>query len=249
MLRDAAIFGRDANVRILTFPAPLSAWSLASAVTSFAMLGAGFALVLMTRLTGTQPRHWCRAYVASVFVGIATLGLHALGEPAGGRSLAFWSIADTGTNLVLAFAVVLALLRDFVAPVARRRAVLSFAVLNAVALAHVTAERLFGGSAGGIRSASFGSLTWSQLALVVDYAAAVALFVNARDRIPMRSRALLPLLGLAAATGPVLAMPDGERIDALVVAYHAIWHLVGAFLMLLIWIVNELRFSDSGVDH
>jgi hypothetical protein len=227
----------------------LPAWSLAASVTSFATLGAGLALVAMTALTQSQPLHWRRAYACLVLVGAATLGLHAHGEPAGGFAQRAWSAADTGTNLLLAFALLLATLRDFGPQVRRARIALGFGALNVAALLHVLAEKFLDGSSDSLHVAGFGALTLSQLVLVADYLAVITLFAAGRRQLPRRSRRLLPLLTALALVGVTLAMPDSERVDASVLAYHALWHMVSAFLLLLLWVVNELRFpaaADGG---
>jgi hypothetical protein len=213
------------------------------------MLGAGFGTLAMARLTRSQPAHWMRAYAAAALVGVTTVGLHALGEPAGGLRLRVWSFADTAANLLLALAVVLAALRDFGAPAAQRRNFVVALALNAFAIGHVFTEKFLGGSASGFTFASFGALSASQLALVADYAAVIALMTRARASLPERSRRLLPLLGLLALLGLALAIPDGEQMFAGIFAWHAVWHLVGAFLLLLLWIVNELRFAAAPLDR
>jgi hypothetical protein len=223
----------------------LPPWLLASAVTSLAMLGAGFGTLAMARLTRSQPAHWTLAYAAAALVGVTTVGLHALGEPEGGLRLRAWSFADTAANLLLALAIVRAALLDFGPPATQHRNLAIALVLNAFAIGHVFVEKFLGGGASGVAFASFGALSASQLALVADYAAVIALMSRARASLPERSRRLLPLLGLLSLLGLALAIPDGDQMLAGVFAWHAIWHLVGAFLLLLLWIVNELRFGGA----
>jgi len=230
-----------AEARLSAFPPE----SLASAVTSLAMLGAGGAVACLARLGSAQPAHWRRCWDAAALVGVTTLGLHGFGEPAGGASLRAWSFADTSANLALAFLVLLAAARDFAPEGARRALVLAFGAVSTLGVAHVGAEKFLGGAAGGLELHALGALSGSQLALVADYAAVLALFWRGRERMPPRARRLLPLLGATAAVGLLLAMPDGERVDFGFVAYHAIWHLVGAFLVALLWLVQELRFAEA----
>jgi hypothetical protein len=223
----------------------LPPWLLASAVSSFVMLAAGFGMLMGARITRVQPPGWIRAYAAAALVGVTTVGLHVLGEPVGGLQLRIWSFADTAANCLLALAILLAALHDFGAPAAQRRNLVVALALNGGAISHVFFEKFFGGATSGLAFASFGALSASQLALVVDYGAVIVLFTSARHRLPARSRRLLPLLAGLALLGLALAIPDGEQMLGGMVSWHALWHAIGALLLLVLWLLNELRFADA----
>ena len=199
---------------------------------------------MMARLTGVQPAHWRRCWDCAALVGVTTIGLHGFGEPSGGATLHAWSFADTTANLLFAYLVLIAALRDLASTSAQRRGRLMFGAITALGISHVGAETFLGAASGGFESGALGALSLSQLALVVDYAAVFAIFWRGRARMPLRAQRLLPLVGLSATVGLLFAMPNGDRVDFGFVAYHAIFHLFAAFLVMLLWIVQEIRFSE-----
>jgi hypothetical protein len=107
---DAAALLSDAPVRALP------AWAMANTITSFATIFAGvFTVTLWASLRG-QPLRWGHAYLWIFLTGIPTLGPHGYGEPFRAPSHPYWSVADTGSNLILAWALQVAVLGDFSPP-------------------------------------------------------------------------------------------------------------------------------------
>jgi hypothetical protein len=45
--------------------------------------------------------------------------------------------------------------------------------------------------------------------------------------------------------GAWLASAKNHRVDHTVLAYHAVWHVVGAFGFLIIWAFNHVRFGGA----
>lgn len=228
---------------------PLPAWAMANAITSFATLGAGvFTLALWALLPG-QPLRWAHAYLWIFLTGIPTLGLHGYGEPFAAASHPWWSVADTGSNLILAWALQVAVLGDFFARIARPVAVGSLA-LNLAAIGQMVHENFVAEEiAYLIPLGGFGGFRVGESMLILDSVFIVVLLYRARTRIPPAARRLLHLLALTFLAGLGLATAANPQVGVLagqpVLAYHALWHLVGAFGFLVFFLFNHVRFEAS----
>ena len=226
---------------------PLPAWAMANAITSFATLGAGvFTLALWAVLPG-QPRRWAHAYLWILLTGIPTLGLHGYGEPFSAASHPWWSVADTGSNLILAWALQVAVLGDFFPRLLRPVAWGSLA-LNLAAIGQMVHENFV---ANEIRYliplGEFGGFRAGESMLILDRLLVVTLLYRARTRIPEAARRVLHLLALTFLVGLGLATAANTQVGMLagqpVLAYHALWHLTGAFGFLVFFLFNHVRFE------
>jgi hypothetical protein len=181
-----------------------------------------------------------------VMTGVFTVTLHGFGETVSGFGPRwFWAFLDTGSNIVVAWALALGVLGDYYEPAFARRAkpLLSLAMGSGLAW-HLWdrwpgSERAYLvplGAWGGFRPGE----TW----LIALSWTVLALFWARRERIPQRAR---PLLGLVAAiffAGMLLATASNERIVPPFFAMHALWHLVGAFGFVALWAMNHVRFAE-----
>jgi len=62
---------------------------------------------------------------------------------------------------------------------------------------------------------------------------------------PDASRRLLPILLVASLASIGLAAPHGDVVTSPFFAWHALFHLAGTFLLLLLWALNEIRFGQA----
>lgn len=224
----------------------LPAFGLANTVTGFATLFSGALALAFCRLVAPQPARWRFAYWMIVLTGVFTITLHGFGETVGGFGPRwFWGFLDTGSNIVVAWALALGVLGDYYAPASQQRGrlVLTAAMLVGVAW-HLT-DRLPGteraylvplGSWGGF----YPGETW----LIALSWVVVGLFVARRERIPVRAK---PLLGLVVAiffVGMGLATASNDRVVYPFFAVHALWHVVGAFGFVAFWAFNHVRFAE-----
>lgn len=219
----------------------IRAFALANTVTGFATLGAGLMCLLLTWLMHPQPARWHAAYWTIVVTGVFTITLHGYGEavPRGSRHV--WSMLDTGSNLVVAWALTLAFLGDYYTRAFRLR-------LGAVATAVMllgwwflwrdrpeTRQYLIpfgahGGFYGG--EAMLILLSWVNVGVMF-----------ARWRlIPRVARPLLLLTFAIFFGGMLLATASNSRITPPFFALHALWHIVGAFGFIAFWAFNHQRF-------
>ena len=219
----------------------LSAPDLANSVTSFATLGAGVITLLLCWLGRPQPPRWVVAYALIVVTGIPTLGWHATLDPS-------WRWADTGSNLLLAFGIQVAVLFDYFDAPLRRRVLAASGTLNALGIAWMGAETALGRVPFPVRFGEHGGFNVGELVLVADALVVTALLFGARPRIPERARGLLTAILVTFLLGVALASADGSKVDLRVISHHALWHIVSAFGFVLFWAFNDLRLHGGGSE-
>jgi hypothetical protein len=217
----------------------LEATALANAVSAYATILAGLMALMLTALMGRQPRRWLFAYLCVFITGLPTVWYHGFGET---FVPGFFDIA---TNLLLGWALVNAVLGDYYHPRTRRWGVSGLAVLNLVALS----TRLIQGPASTkimlINLGVFGGFTLLEVTLILNSLLAVGLLYARRARIPPRARPLLYLLTVLFVIGALLATASNQRVDFHILAWHATWHIVGAFGFIALWAFNHMRFVMS----
>ena len=217
----------------------ISGADLANAVTAFATILSGVLALLLTACTVKQPGRWVLVYIAIVITGIATVWFHGFGETyeAG--------LADGGTNLLLAWLLQVAVLWDFYPANTRR----SITAISGIANLLVIIWRAVYGpgftSLNIISFGAFGGFHPMEVMLILDCIAIVGLFYARLARIPSRARPLLYLFTAFFFVGALLASASNQRVDLHILAYHALWHVVGAFGFIALWAFNYSRFADS----
>jgi hypothetical protein len=219
---------------------------MANAITSFATMLAGLYATAIALLLRNHPGRWLHAYLWIFLTGIPTLGLHGFGEPFQAPTHGFWRVADTGSNLILAWALQLAVLGDFHAPAVRRRLALGSLALNLAAIGWMIGEN-FGGlpRRPAVPLGEFGGFTLGELVLILDSLFVTVLLYRARHRIPPRARPLLNLVAATFGVGLLLATANNQEVVRPVVAFHALWHLVGAFGFMTLLVFNHVRLEDA----
>ncbi len=223
----------------------LPAHGLANTITGFATLFSGALALAFCRWVGPQPARWRFAYWMIVVTGVFTVTLHGFGETVAGFGPRwFWAFLDTGSNIVVAWALALAVLGDYYAPEFQRRArpALTAAMLAGVGW-HLY-DRLPGTErAYLIPLGSWGGFYPGESCLIAFSWLVVGLFWVRRAEIPARAK---PLLGLVVAiffAGFLLATASNEQIVYPFFAMHALWHVVGAFGFVALWAFNQVRFA------
>ena len=226
----------------------LPAFGLANTITGFATLFSGLTCLGLCWLVRTQPPRWHFAYWTIVVTGVFTVTLHGYGEtnPVLGERW-FWAFLDTGSNIVVAWAIAWAVLGDGFpdASRARGRAVLTAAMLVGVGWHFYdrlpSTERAYLVPLG-----DFGGFYPGESWLIAMSWAVVGLFWARRTAIPTRAtRILLVVLGLFLA-GMLLATARNDVVLYPFLALHALWHLVGAFAFVFLWAFNHVRFAEAG---
>ncbi|MCX7707461.1 MAG: hypothetical protein N2204_05590 [Anaerolineae bacterium] len=222
-------------------PTPLAPWMLANAVTGFATAFAGLMALALSALTGGQPRRWLWAYAGIFITGVPTVLHHGLGEP--GLWPAYWTgLADIGTNLLLGWLLVMAALGDFYS--VRSRWIIGGAT-GLADLAFIVARLAAGPGSPSeevLRFGDFGGFKVGELLLIANSLLAVGLLYARLGRIPARARPLWYFTTALFILGTLLATASNDQVDAVFIAWHALWHLVGACGFMALWAFNHVRF-------
>jgi hypothetical protein len=230
--------------------AMLPAWAMANAVTAFATILAGLFTVMLWCLLRDQPLRWAHAYLWIFITGVPTLGLHGYGEPFGAPSHPYWSVADTGTNLLLAWALQLAVLGDFWPRRVQWRVGGVSLLVNLAGIANMIRERFFAAEVSYlVPLGEFGGFRTGEVVLILDSLFVTGLLYSRRRRLKPPARRLLALVAVTFVCGLGLATAANSQVGVLlgvpVLAYHALWHLVSAFGFMVLYLLNHVRFVDG----
>jgi hypothetical protein len=217
-------------------------YGLANTITGFATLFAGLLPLAFCYLVDRHPPRWMFVYWTIAVTGVFTITLHGFGEtnPVLGERW-FWAFLDTGSNIVVVWAIVLAVLKDFYAPETRHWAAPLATVMMLTGVAWHFYDRL---TAGGylIGFGSWGGFKPGQTWLIAFSLAATVLFYVKRQAIPKKAMPLLVLITLIFLCGLLLATAKNDTIVFPFLSLHALWHVVGAFGFIALWAFNDVRF-------
>jgi hypothetical protein len=215
----------------------LTPTELANTVSSFATIFSGLTGLLLCWLVASQPRRWVAVYGGMFLTGLPTLWYHGFGE----TYIQGW--ADTSSNLLLAWLVIVAALWDGYSREVRRWVAGASGAINLV----VVILRLVGGSAfrhvDVVPLGAFGGFHITETVLILDSFLGVGLLYGRHAAIPTKARPLLYATTVVFVCGALLASASNHQLDLIIISYHAIWHIVGAFGFLLLWAFNHARWN------
>jgi hypothetical protein len=213
----------------------LSPTELANTVTSFATLFAGWFPVLLTLLVRPhQPNRWLFVYITVLITGIPTIWYHGFGENYSLR------LADTGSNLIVGWALVNAVLGDFYRSSIKIKWLWPVTVLNLTGIGSMVYEI-------SLRDDLFriGGFFPGELVLVFDGVLTVGLLIANYQNMLAKARPLLLIVALTFLAGAYLASAGGHNVSLQIIAEHALWHIAGAFGFMTMWAMNHIRFSEA----
>lgn len=212
---------------------------VANVVTSYATLLAGIMPVVYTLLTRNQPGRWMFVYVCIIITAIPTIIHHA--DP----RIAFWTSTDVASNLLLAWSIQNAVSGDFMTVGARNTFMRLSTILNLGVFCWLTYEAVSGVKIPVIKFGEFGEFYLGEAALIINAWFVAGLFFKSYRRIPATARPFLLLTFFIFLIGMGIATADDGQINARFFAWHATWHIVGAFGFITLWIFNHIRFTVS----
>lgn len=220
-------------------------YGLANTVTGFATLFSGILPLFFCWLMRRQPARWHFVYWTIVVTGIFTVTLHGFGETHalwGARW--FWSFLDTGSNIVVTWAIAFAAIGDFHTRRIRRWAIPAVTALMIIGVAWHYHDRHPATPANfAIPLGAWGGFYPGEAWLIGFAWLNVGIFLAARKRIPPHATPLLILTVSIFLLGMFLATADNDRIAYPFIPLHALWHLVGAYGFLALWAFNHVRFG------
>jgi len=216
----------------------LSAPDLANTVTGFATLLSGVVTVLMCRYVRPQPRLWHFAYACIVITGVPTILFH-------GYLTRMLAAADVSSNLLLAWALQLAVLGDFWPDRTRNRVAAASGVVNLAAVGWIFGEAITGEKYYLISFGDHGGFYTGEVVLILDSFLVIGLLAWQRRRIAARAKPLLYLVTAFFTVGLFLATAGNQEVAEPFWSWHALWHVVGAFGFVLFWAFNHVRFEEA----
>lgn len=220
-------------------PDPISAPDLANAVTAYATILSGLTTLALTALVRRQPLRWAAVYAGIVLTGIPTVWYHGYGET-------FWAgVADSGTNLLLAWLMQVAVLGDYYSPRTRWIVGGVSGLINAAAMIPKLALGAGYSQVYVVPLGAFGGFHIAEAVLIADSLFAVGLLYFRHRWIPQRARPLLYVVTAVFVFGTLLATASNQQVDFRILAYHATWHVVGAFGFILLWAFNQVRAEEG----
>ena len=229
----------------------LPGYGLANTATAFATLFGGVFPLLFCFLMHRQPLRWVFVYAMIVVTGVFTVTLHGFGQtnPIWGERW-FWSFLDTGSNIVVTWAVALAVLGDYYSTKTRRWAVPLATLALIVGVAWHYYDRLPStGRIYVIPLGAWGGFCPGEFFLIMFAWINVALFAAKRCRIPKAARPMLLLVVCVFAIGMLFATASDDGIVYPFFAVHAIWHVIAAFSFLSLWAFNHCRFTAPPTEE
>jgi hypothetical protein len=225
----------------------LPAFGLANTITGFATLFAGLACLALSRLVHPQPARWRFAYWMIALTGVFTVTLHGFGEtnPVFGAPW-FWTFLDTGSNIVVAWSIALAVLGDYYEAPFRRRAAIAVTVAMGIGVAwHLVDSLPDTERAYLIPLGAWGGFYPGESFLIAMSWVVVALFAARRASIPATARPILALVTSLFFLGMLLATARNDVVVYPFLALHALWHLVGAFAFIGLWAFNHVAIVGN----
>lgn len=220
-------------------------FGLANTITGFATLFAGLMPLAYCHLSVMHPARWMRVYWLIVVTGIFTITLHGFGEtnPVLGERW-FWAFLDTGSNIVVVWGIVLAVLEDLYSLGTRRWAAPLATVMMLIGVAWHFFDRYTGGDYL-LGFGAWGGFKPGQSWLIGFSIAATALFYARRRNIPAQAMPLLVLMTFLFLVGLGLATARNDKILFPFLSLHALWHVVSAFGFMTLWAFNDVRFRKA----
>lgn len=227
--------------------AVLPNYGLANTVTGVCTIFAGLIPLWLCATVKAQPSRWLIAYATVAITGVFTVTLHGFGE----TNPMFlprwqWAFLDTGTNILVAWAIARAALIDYYAPATRRIAgpALFVAFLAGAAL-HYLDQSSQAGTTLLVPISAWGGFNIGETVLVAYSLLATALFIAKWRAIASRARPILGSIILLSLCGGFLATASNDRIVWPFVPLHALWHVVSAAYLTLFWAFNHVRLVDT----
>lgn len=218
----------------------LHAAQLANTVTGFATCMAGLVPMIYCLIIHRQPPRWFFVYFCILLTGIPTVWLHS---DEGNRLAA---ATDVGSNIFLTWALLMAVAGDFMQPASRFRFRIAATVVDFSAIAWLFYESTLDGEKFKlINMGEFGQFYVGEVILIVNAWTVAGIFFGNWARIPRIARPALSMTFIIFFVGMILATAANNQIWWRIFAWHATWHIVGAFGLMTLWLFNHLRFTQD----
>ena len=216
---------------------------LANIVTSYCTCLGGIMPLLYCVYTGVQPRRWVMVYFFVFLTGLPTVWLHAV---EGNRVASFF---DTGSNILLAWWLIVAASGDFLQPSSRKKLIGITLACNLLVWAWLIAEIFAAKKIPLISFGAHGYFNVGEVALIANCWVTVILFIRFRKQVSRASSPFLYTVIVMFFAGMLLATASNSHISLYILPWHAAWHILGAFGFITFWVFNHVRFSELAMNQ
>ncbi|HPO17397.1 MAG TPA: hypothetical protein PLI09_28450 [Candidatus Hydrogenedentes bacterium] len=211
---------------------------LANIVTSYATCLGGILPMIFVLMLGGQPKRWFFVYACILITGIPTVWLHSM---EGNRVASFF---DVGTNILLAYALQVAVAGDFMKPKPRRILLGIMLAVNVFVWGWLIQEIFAKEKTPLLSFGTFGQFYAGEVALILNAWVVVILFAINLKYISKRAKRLFYLIVATFFFGMILATASNSYISFGIFPWHAAWHIVGACGFITLFLFNHVRFNE-----
>ncbi len=213
---------------------------IANVVTSFATLSSGIITTLFWYFDEKQPLRWLFFYLTIIITAIPTIIHHIF------PTIQFWTSIDVMTNILLIWALELALAGDFFKPQTYKKFVSIISIINLIVILELGYEIFYPPknlliSLGGKNGFPFG-----EIALILNAVLSVIILSYYTKTFTKKQKSVLMLLVFIFLIGLILSTGSDGFIYPRFIGWHSLWHVTGAFGFIVLWFFNHLRFVEKG---
>lgn len=217
---------------------------ISNVVTSFATLWSGIVVTLFWWFDGKQPLRWLFFYLTIIITAIPTIVHHMY------PTQQFWTSVDIMSNILLVWALELALAGDFLKAISYKRFVFVLSVINGFVVLKLGYEIFSPPESIFLQLGEKSGFTFGEVALILNAILSVSVMAYYSKTFTQKQKSVLKILVLIFLLGLILATGNDDFIKPTFIGWHSLWHVTGAFGFVVFWFLNHLRFSiEGGIDN
>ncbi|HOK08338.1 MAG TPA: hypothetical protein PLT82_00690 [Candidatus Hydrogenedens sp.] len=213
---------------------------VSNVVTSFATLWSGIIVTLFWLFDGKQPLRWLFFYFTIIITAIPTIIHHMY------PTQQLWTSVDIITNILLVWALELALAGDFFKNMHYKRFVLILSVINFFVVFKLGYEIFAPPERVFLKLGEKSGFTFGEVALILNAILSVSIMTYYSKTFTQKQKYVLKILVVIFLLGLILATGSDDFIKPTFIGWHSLWHITGAFGFIVFWYFNHLRFSIEG---
>ncbi len=213
---------------------------VSNVVTSFATLWSGVIVTLFWWYDRKQPLRWLFFYITIIITAIPTI-IHHMSP-----TQQFWTSVDIMSNILLVWALELALAGDFLKQPFRRQFVFILSIINLFVILKLGYEVISPPQNIFLPLGEKGGFTFGEIALILNAILSVIIISYYSRSFTKKQKSVMKVLVAIFLLGLLLATGSDDYIYPTFLSWHSLWHITGAFGFVVFWFFNHLRFSLEG---
>lgn len=217
---------------------------IANVVTSFATLGSGLVVTLFWWFDGKQPLRWLFFYLTIIITAIPTIIHHMY------PTQQFWTSVDVMSNILLIWALEIALAGDFFSKVFYKKFVSVMTLINMLVILKLGYEIFSPPANLFLPLGEKSGFTFGETALILNAVLSVGIMAYYSKTCTQKQKSVLKVIVAIFILGLILATGSDDFIKPTFIGWHSLWHITGAFGFIVFWFFNHLRFSiEGGIEN